>query len=73
MSAAPTVNVMSDGMVAAVKKAADYLTGATPEALSSIPAGVADSEAIHAVQKHYADAGFVCDEDAAQAIVDDAR
>ena len=63
---------MAEGIVGAVKAVTDYLTGTTPAALS-IPDSVGDPEAIHAVQKHYADTGFDCDEETANSIVDQAR
>lgn len=63
---------MVRGIVEVVRTLADYVTGAAPNTLS-IPHSVADPEAVHAVQKRYAEDGFACDEDTARAIVDESR
>ncbi|MCV7424523.1 hypothetical protein H7K45_28665 [Mycobacterium yunnanensis] len=64
---------MSDGIVGIIKDAVVAAVGITPSAVSAIPDSVADPEAVHAVQKHYAEAGFVLDENTAQDIVDHDR
>jgi hypothetical protein len=63
---------MGKAIVEVVRMLADYVTGARPNTLS-IPDSVADPEAVHAVQKHYAEAGFACDEDTARAVVEESR
>jgi hypothetical protein len=63
---------MSDDIDDVVTEMADFIAD-DPPPMVAVPDGVGDAEAVHAVQKHYAEAGFECDEAAARSVIRSAR
>jgi hypothetical protein len=63
---------VNEDMVDVAAEMADFVEDDLPSK-TAIPQDVGDAEAVHAVQKQYADAGFECDGATALAVVREAR